>query len=74
MSIVISLMFIIAPFLCIPLIILGLIRDRKHSIIYIVLLSLLMALIAYNFNPETTQDLYRYNYIMDREYSTLNLG
>ena len=74
MSIVISLMFIIAPFLCIPLIILGLIRDRKHSIIYIILLSLLMALIAYNFNPKPTQDLYRYNYIMSREYAPLDLG
>lgn len=74
MSIVISLLFIIAPFLTIPLIILGLIRDRKHSIVYIVLLALLMALIAYNFNPESTQDLYRYNYIMDRVYSPLDLG
>ena len=74
MSIVISLLFIIAPFLTIPLIILGLIRDRKHSIVYIVLLALLMALIAYNFSPKPTQDLYRYNYIMSREYAPLDLG
>lgn len=74
MSIVISLMFIIAPFLSIPLIILGLIRDRKHSKVYIVLLALLIAIISYNFNPKSTQDLYKYNYIMDREYSFLNFG
>lgn len=74
MSIVISLMFIIAPFLSIPLIILGLIRDRKHSKVYIVLLALLIAIISYSFNPKSTQDLYKYNYIMDREYSFLNFG
>ena len=33
-----------------------------------------MALIAYNFNTKHTQDLYRYNYIMSREYAPLDLG
>lgn len=74
MSIVISLIFIIAPFLCIPLIILGLIRDKKHSIVYIVLLALLMALIAYNLNPEYEYDLYKYKYVMEKEYSILDFG
>lgn len=72
MSIIVSFLFIIAPFLTIPIILYSIIVDKKHSTIYAILLALAIAIIAYNFNPKTSQDLYRYYYLMEHQYSTLS--
>ena len=72
MSIIVSFLFIIAPFLTIPIILYSMVVDKKHSTIYAILLALAIAIIAYNFNPKTSQDLYRYYYLMEHQYSTLS--
>lgn len=73
MNILICSIFLLAPFLTIPLIVLGILKDKKNTFIYIVLLAILIAIVAYNFNPKQEQDLYRYNYLMEEKYSQLNL-
>lgn len=71
-SVIISMMFYCFPFISIPLIFIGIIFDKKHSFIYALLLALIFALIAYNFNPNDTHDLYRYYFEMKYYYSNLN--
>lgn len=67
-------LFTLFPFLTIPIIVIGIIKDRKHSIIYALLLAFLLAIIAYNFNPIQAQDLYRYYYLMNVYYSPMSIG
>lgn len=72
MSVVITILFLCVPFIAIPLLIIGIILDKKHNVIYGILLALLLAIIAYNFNPNEMQDLYRYYYEMDVFYSNID--
>lgn len=74
MSIFVITLFLIAPFLTIPLIIVGILKDKKHYGIYAFLLATLFAIIAYNFEPNNSQDLYRYYYLMREYYGPMNIG
>ena len=72
MSLLVTIIFACAPFIAIPLIILGIVMDKKHNVIYGILLALLLAMIAYNFNPKEGHDLYRYYFEMDSYYSNID--
>lgn len=72
MSIITIMLFIVMPFLAVPIIFMGMIVDRKHNWIYGLLLAILLALIAYNFSPSETQDLYRYYVEMKTYYSNIS--
>lgn len=72
MSLIITVLFICAPFISIPLLILGLIKDKKHKIVYGILLAIILAIIAYNFIPKEQHDLYRYYFENDCYYANIN--
>lgn len=72
MSLIVIILFTILPFITIPLIFFGMIKDKKHNIIYGMLLALLLAIIAYNFNPKVQHDLYRYYSEMNHYYANIN--
>lgn len=72
MSIIISILFFIAPFISIPFIFFGILFDKKHNFIYSLLLALVFALVAYNFIPNQNHDLYRYYYEMEYFYSNIS--
>ena len=74
MSLLVTIIFACAPFIAIPLIILGIVMDKKHNVIYGILLALLLAMIAYNFNPKEGHDLYRYYFEMDSYYSNIDFA
>lgn len=72
MSIIISIVFCIAPFISIPLIFIGIIYDKKRNWLYAFLLALVFAIIAYNFKPTVEQDLFRYYVEMQANFSKIN--
>lgn len=69
---VITIVFACLPFISIPLLIAGIIFDKKHNLIYGILLALFLAIIAYNFNPKEEHDLYRYYFDMQNYYANIN--
>lgn len=73
MSLVIIPIFDYIPFIAIPLLIIGIIMDKKHKFIYGILLALLLAIIAYNFNPKEEHDLYRYYSEIENYYQNINI-
>lgn len=72
MSIITIIIFICMPIMAVPLIIFGLIKDRKHNIVYIILLALYFAILAYNFIPDESKDLCRY-FGMMTHYKSMNI-
>ncbi len=72
MSLIAIILFVCMPFMAIPVVIVGIIVDRKHSYIYALLLAIIFAIIAYNFRPNETQDLYRYYVEMRTHYSNIS--
>lgn len=71
MSIFVTCLFILVPFLTIPLIFLGMVVDKKNGGVYAFLLALSFAILAYNFKPNELQDLYKYYYLMENQYSVM---
>lgn len=69
---IVTIIFICVPFISIPLLILGIIFDKKYNWTYGILLALLLAIIAYNFNPTQEHDLYRYYFEMQNYYTNIN--
>lgn len=69
---IISLLFYLVPFITVPVILLTLIFDNKHNLIYSILLGLIFAIIAYNFIPDENYDLYRYYLEMEYYYSHIS--
>ena len=73
MLIFIILFCIICPFLAIPFVIFGVAKDKKHSVIYSLLLALPLSLIAYNIIPDVSKDLYRYYVEMNYTYKYMSV-
>lgn len=74
MSIFFLVLIIIAPFVSVPLIFFGAIYEgKKHPIIYSILLSVPFALLAYNYIPDVSKDLYRYYVEMKYIYEGMDL-
>lgn len=66
------LLFIISPLMSLPIIILGIICDKKYRIIYLFLLAFSIGIFSYYFKPNRGMDLYRYFLIMD-SYKNVNI-
>jgi len=65
-------LFCFLPFVSIPILFLGIALDKKHTLLYSILLALIFAIISYNFLPDEVHDLYRYFYEMKYYYSHLD--
>lgn len=58
-------MLLISPVLSTPLVLFGLCTDKKHKMGYLVMLSLILATIAYNYVPNATNDLYHHYKLLE---------
>lgn len=67
--------FIIIPVGSIPVILFGLVVNKRNYKIYTILLALCLAIIAYRVIPPSNQDLYRHFLLMDRlsHYSLIDM-
>lgn len=74
MSVFVVGLFILVPFLTVPLIFLGMVVDKKNVGVYAFLLALLFAILAYNFKPNELQDLYKYYYLMKNQYFVMSFS
>ncbi len=63
--------FIISPIISLPIIILGIIFDKKNKIGHLILLAIDIAILSYYFEPGKEYDLYKYFIIMN-EYSKID--
>lgn len=73
MAIITTILFLVMPIMVIPLIMIGLIKDSKHSLVYSILMALYFGIMAYNLIPDESMDLYRYFYWMKYQYANMNL-
>lgn len=63
---IITVVFLVVPIISVPLLIIGACYDKKYRMIYLLFLSFVLAIIAYNWLPSKEYDLYRYHLILDK--------
>ena len=61
MFILALILYCICPVIAIPLLIVGLIKDKKHRYIYLLILAFFLSVIAFNVTPKMNEDLYRHH-------------
>lgn len=75
MSVFCLILIILVPFISIPFILFGAIYEgKRHPILYSILLSIPFALLAYNYVPDISKDLYRYYVEMKYIYEGMDLA
>lgn len=73
MSLIITILCLTIPLISIIAIIVGIVFDKKHRILYGILIALILAVVAYNFTPKEEQDLYRYYLEMNSYYKNIDI-